>query len=109
MEQIIYPLIVWAVCGIAGFVIGLARGRLKKHTDREDADRKMMEALCDGMRSLLRNKLVEDHHDMLKNGGCTLLEKEVADRNYKPYHALGGNGLGTQMYEEIMDAPTINE
>ena len=109
IEQIAYPVIVWAVCGVAGFAVGNARSAARKHRKRDDDDRAMMESICDGIRSLLRNELVKEHRDMMQEGGCTLLDKEIANRNYVPYHALGGNGIGTKMYEEIMASKTLND
>ena len=39
----------------------------------------------------------------------TLLEnefKQALEEEYQEYHNIGGNGVGTQMYESIMALPT---
>ena len=59
----------------------------------------------DGMRSLLRSQLVDMHHKYVVEGQpCSVDEHDNAEQVYKAYHALGGNGTGTHLYQEIMAA-----
>lgn len=37
---------------------------------------------------------------------ATVEEIRNAEYLYKPYHALGGNGTGTELYERIMNMPS---
>ena len=60
-----------------------------------------------GVRALLRAdiiRLYNKYHDDL--GYCPLYVKQALEEEYKEYHALKGNGVGTQMYEALMDLPT---
>lgn len=60
-----------------------------------------------GIRALLRADLVRlynKYHDEL--GYCPLYVKQALEDEYKQYHILKGNGLGTQMYEALMALPT---
>lgn len=60
-----------------------------------------------GIRALLRADLVRlynKYHDEL--GYCPLYVKQALEDEYKQYHTLRGNGLGTQMYEALMALPT---
>lgn len=42
---------------------------------------------------------------MAANGGvCDVETKQTAEKIYRAYHALGGNGVGTQMIEDIRNA-----
>lgn len=60
-------------------------------------------ALEQGVEALEFAKLQQIHDRMVCRGGwCPDSEKEVADRAYRSYHALGGNGLGTSWHDDIM-------
>ena len=42
---------------------------------------------------------------MVDNGGvCTVEAKRTAERIYRAYSGLGGNGVGTEMRNDILDA-----
>lgn len=60
-----------------------------------------------GVRALLRADLIRlynKYHDDL--GYCPLYVKQALEEEYKDYHALKGNGVGTKMYEALMALPT---
>lgn len=60
-----------------------------------------------GIRALLRAdiiRLYNKYHDDL--GYCPVYVKQSLDDEYRQYHALKGNGVGTQLYEAIMALPT---
>lgn len=61
-----------------------------------------------GIRALLRADIVRlynKYHDEL--GYCPIYVKESLEEEYKQYHALKGNGVGTKLYKAIMDLPTV--
>lgn len=61
--------------------------------------------LHEGVRELLFCKLELLHQQMVDNGGvCTVEAKQTAERIYLAYHGLGGNGVGTEMRNDILDA-----
>lgn len=60
-----------------------------------------------GLRALLRAdiiRLYNKYHDEL--GWCPVYVKQALEEEYQEYHNIGGNGVGTQMYEAIMALPT---
>lgn len=58
-----------------------------------------------GMRVLLFLKLEHIHREMVEAGEvCPVDVKRTAEQVYAAYHGLGGNGVGTQMIEEIRRA-----
>lgn len=64
-------------------------------------------AMQKGVRALLRADLIRlynKYHDDL--GYCPLYVKEALEEEYRQYHTLGGNGVGTKMYEALMELPT---
>ena len=60
-----------------------------------------------GIRALLRADLIRlynKYHDDL--GYCPLYVKQALEEEYKEYHTLKGNGVGTNMYNALMALPT---
>ena len=58
-------------------------------------------AMRKGIRALLRADKYHDDH-----GYCPLYVKQSLEDEYKQYHTLKGNGVGTQMYNALMALPT---
>lgn len=86
------------LAAIVGGLVVYAKGAVSKET-RHD------KAMQQGMRALLRQQLI-DYHDqyVVRGRPCPVGIKEQATSGYTAYHGLGGNGTGTHLYEEIMDA-----
>lgn len=60
-----------------------------------------------GIRALLRADLIRlynKYHDDL--GYCPLYVKQSLEDEYQQYHALRGNGVGTNLYNSLMALPT---
>ena len=50
-------------------------------------------------------ELIDYHRDYVVSGrACPVRVKEQATSVYAAYHDLGGNGTGTKLYQEIMNA-----
>lgn len=62
-----------------------------------------------GVKELLYCKLV--HYDeLLQSRGYTPLEdKETVERVYTAYHALDGNGVGTEIRNKVLASPSKEE
>ena len=80
--------------------------------EREAEERRTaewQEAMTGGMRSMLRSELLHEYNKWTDKGYCPMESKEYVERTYSSYHALGGNGLGTSMYNEVMALPMGRE
>lgn len=111
-EDIATELIVMGLTGFLGAFGGWVAHKLKAMQARQDdADRKRdadMEALKAGMTCSLRAALVDMHrHYVVEGRPCPVSEQERAEDTYKAYHALGANGTGTHLYEEIRDCAMV--
>lgn len=85
-----------------GASLRASRARERSHDERKDAEHA---ALMAGMRELMRVQLYDMHKRYVVNGEpMPYDEKERADSVYAVYHALGGNGTGTHVHEELMAA-----
>lgn len=99
---------------LTGVIVWCLQRWLGKRLDafdhrREDAREvaaRESEAIAKGVRSLLRAELIHEHRKWVPKNGITLDAKEYVQRTYDAYHNLGGNDVGTAMYEELMGLPT---
>lgn len=66
---------------------------------------KREKAVQEGVKSLLRNQIIEYHEKYEEKGYCPIYVKESARRSYEAYHELGGNGVVTKLYEDVMALP----
>lgn len=89
----------WAVPFVCGSVATWAITYIKMRKKRESA-------LEDGVQCLLRAEIIRNHDKYLEKKHCPIYAKEALRRAYKAYHALGGNDVATQLYEEVMELPT---
>ena len=75
---------------LLGYIVWL----LKQQKKDRDANSK-------GTMLLLRVQLIEYHDKYMKLGEIPSYAYENFVEMYNAYHALGGNGMATKMYEEI--------
>lgn len=102
-EEITKYWVLW-VCGIlAAGLTALWRWAWKKFK----AQRKREDAMEEGIRAILHDRLFQAHRYYMDRGFCTLEEKRNVEYLYKPYAALGGNGTGETIYEDVMAMQTF--
>ena len=74
-----------------------------------EEDKRRIAAIEKGVRTILWSQLNAMHRLHVSEHFATVDVKKEAERVYGAYHRLGGNGTGTQMYEEIMALPSVEE
>lgn len=62
---------------------------------------KQNEAIKEGIKALLWDRLYCIYHESVKDEFISIDGMRNAENIYKQYHVLGGNGTGTEMYERI--------
>lgn len=118
MDQIVLDVIRQAVAPVVTAVMGVLIGRvtearkkaelrereaLAEAEERTQASERRIEAIADGVRSLLRCELVRSHAaHCIRGEPMSLSDREYVARTYEAYHELGGNGTGTALYEAMM-------
>lgn len=91
-----------AVIALLGVMLSNRRAE-KKKADKENELFKL------ALRALLRSELMRTHHQAVREGHASTLDKEVMERTYQSYHSLGGNGIATNLHDEMMALPTRDE
>lgn len=83
-------------------MVKLNKEREKLRNEAKNAHDKAME---DGLRVLLRQQLIDYHKEYVASGKpCPVRIKEQATAVHDAYAGLDGNGTGTQLWHEIMEA-----
>lgn len=65
--------------------------------------------LREGVKELLFCKLAQFDELRENQGYVPLADKETVERVYTAYHALGGNGVGTEIANKIRACPNSKE
>lgn len=94
LTSVISCLVSFLLGGVLAFFAARFKGSIKRER-----------AMQEGVMCLLRGKLIDYHEKYTERGYCPLYVKESARRGYEAYHALGGNGIVTKLYEDLMSLP----
>lgn len=68
-----------------------------------------MKSVREGVQCLLRAEIIRQNEKWVKAGFCPVYAKQALAREYKVYHALRGNDVGTSLYEETIHLPERKE
>lgn len=109
MDEIITSVVAGLILTGAGSICGILWQQIRTYKTQHDQDKQenttTLRLLSDGVRVLLLCKLESMQRTMVANHGVADNdEKASAQRIYDVYHALGGNGHGTQVNEDIQSA-----
>lgn len=66
----------------------------------------MVLALFNGVRALLRDRIIQAYNYYLSKGCCPIYALENVERMYQAYHTLHGNGTVTKLVERLKQLPT---
>lgn len=84
-----------------GFLVMAAR-RLRRRKAARTERRKALEA---GVQALLRDRIYGECVRCLQKGFADVDDIRNLESLYRPYHALGGNGTGTELFERVKKMP----
>jgi hypothetical protein len=88
-------------------VVNFLKKEKKEREEEKKNNEAMMEALKAGVAALLLIELKRNYTWYVETQHyCSIEEKKQVEAVYLNYHNLGGNGIGTEMYEEIKHLPT---
>lgn len=99
---LLIPTIASALLGWMGATIKNLREKAKARDEKFQFEHEMM---LEGIKTSMRSELLSIHKEYVQAGKPVPLDiKDHADTTYKVYSALGGNGVGTHCWNEIMNA-----
>ena len=94
--------------GVSGIISWLLGRYDKRHpvTDMNKIVEKL-DNLNAAVVELTYLRIRERHEKAVRHGWLHPNEKHVLERLYSAYHSIGGNGVGTEMIEDIRRLPSI--
>lgn len=104
------------LCAAVGAGFKLVSKKLKERQEEEEARRAQrqkeeearwaeQESLKEGVLALLHDRLYQGCRYHIHNGEIADEEMKNMEYLYNGYHALGGNGTGTELYERVKKLP----
>lgn len=111
MDEIITSVVAGLILAASCTVSGILWQKLKSATQapraHEARQEQQLDLLSDAVRELLLCKLETMRRHMVydNNGVADDSEKGQAQRIYDIYHAMGGNGHGTALNDDVQRAP----
>ena len=80
----------------------------QRYTDRQKQTESKQQALEEGVRSLLRDRIIQSCTKHAKQGHVPLEELSSITDMYNSYKELGGNGAAEAIYKRLLTLPTVN-
>lgn len=77
--------------------------------EEKDLQKQESKAIRDGLCAVLRDRIVQSATYHETKGFIPLRDMENMSLMYQAYHNLGGNGLVTKVYEELLELPHIDK
>jgi hypothetical protein len=90
---------------IMTLIVGYIGTKIKKRETERKREQEEQEALRDGVRAVLRDRIVQAHNNFSRIGSIEIEELENISNMYIAYHNLGGNGVVTNVYNRILEIP----
>ncbi len=91
-------------------LITLALTAWVRHLSKQNKIRKAeQEAIKKGIQALLRDGIINQYNKYMEKKYIPIYAMENVEAMYKEYHALGGNGTITELYEDLQDLPHRKE
>lgn len=91
-------------------LISLALTALVKYLHKQDKIRKNeQDAIKKGIQALLRDRIIEQYNKYMERKYIPIYAMDNVEAMYREYHALGGNGTITELYEDLKDLPHRKE
>lgn len=88
----------WLVPALCCALVSLVTGYIGKN-----------KAMREGVRSLLRAEIIRAYEKYTDRGFCPIYAREPLTKVYEAYHAMGGNGTGTDFYNKVIALPSEPE
>ena len=94
---------------IVASVISVSKNKIRKTIKQQEEIEIKINALSLGMCSLLWQKIRYYYEMAEMDDGLTITDREALTNVYNAYHAIGGNGTGTRLFDEAMEKPIITD
>ena len=87
-------------------IVAALAGAIKHLYSRQKAQAARQDAVEQGLQALLHDRIFAMYAECEAKKYASVEDIRNAEYLYKPYHNLGGNSTGTELYERIKAMPT---
>ena len=94
---------------IVASVISISKNKIKKTIKQQEEVEEQLNSLSLGMKALLWQKIKYYYEMAEMDNGLAITDREALTNVYNAYHAIGGNGTGTWLFDEAMEKPVITD
>ena len=100
MVEVLLPILlaIFASSGLWSFLLYIAQRRDQKKDNKTKA-----------ILVLLHDAVYRNCEKAIRRGYTTVMEFDNITELYNAYHAMGGNGTGTELYERVKKLPLHNK
>lgn len=99
----------WAARYWLGVLFGAAAGALgvgfRRLCRRRKAREEHRQALEAAVQALLHDRIYGEYAACFRKGWADVDDRKNIECLYRPYHAMGGNGTGTDLFRRIQQMP----
>ena len=90
---------------VVTLIVGYVGIKLKKREAEKEKEREESEAIKNGIRAVLRDRILQAYNHFSRIGKIQIEELENISNMYIAYHNLGGNGVVTSVYNKVLQIP----
>lgn len=90
---------------VVTIIVGYVGLKIKKRENDKEKERKESEAIKNGIRAVLRDRILQAYNHFSVKGKIQIEELENISNMYIAYHNLGGNGVVTSIYNKVLEIP----
>lgn len=94
--------------GLVPIAMALLTYVMKKLSAEIQKIKSEFNAIKEGIISILYNKLKKACELVIQDGYTTTADLRAIQEIYDSYHDLGGNGIGTKLYDDVLELPIKN-
>ena len=87
-----------ALMAVLSLAVKCLWSRQKRQSSEQDA-------VKEGVQALLHDRIYQGYADCERKGCASVDDIKNLEYLYLPYHALGGNGTGTELFERVKKMP----
>lgn len=87
-------------------LIGKLDGARRKQKLQDESQTKQQKDIKDGLLALMHDRIFAIYAECEQKHYASVEEIRNLEYLYLPYHALGGNGTGTELYDRVKKMPT---
>lgn len=98
-------ILLMALQGLMTIIVGYVGVKLKRRDLEKEKEREESEAIKNGIRAVLRDRILQAYNHFSAKGKIQVEELENISNMYIAYHNLGGNGVVTSIYNKVLEIP----